>query len=268
MNLREAKLRKASFIALLSALLISDAHAQRDFDRGRGSEWVLLGEQRVGLNVDRDVIRIGLAEGWFRERAFRALHFFAERNDVHLIRLGLRYFNGYSEEMDVDRIIRRGGRLAVDLPGTRSYIQEIELIYRSREGGGRALVKVYGEPARFADRPDRVIPREWDLLGEQRVGFEVDRDVINVRYGEDWYRDRRYRALRFVVDRNDVEMRRIRVTYFNDYQEEIEVNRVIPRDSDLAVDLRGERSYIRFGLAPPRPDPRLRRAGALCRSAG
>jgi hypothetical protein len=47
MNLREAKLRKASFIALLSALLISHAHAQRDFDRDRGGEWVLLGEQRM-----------------------------------------------------------------------------------------------------------------------------------------------------------------------------------------------------------------------------
>jgi hypothetical protein len=245
MNLREAKLRKASFIALFLALLISHAHAQRDFDRDRSGEWVLLGEQRVGFNVDRDVIRIGLAEGWFRERAFRALHFFAERNDVYLIRLGLRYFNGYSEEMDVDRVIRQGGRLAVDLPGTRSYIREIELIYRSREGGGRALVKVYGEPARFADRPDRVIPRDWELLGEQRVSFDVERDVINVRYGDDWYRNRRFRALRFMVDRNDVEMRRIRLTYSNGYEEEIDVNRLIPRDSDLAVDLRGERAYIR-----------------------
>ncbi|HWP25229.1 MAG TPA: hypothetical protein VNL39_02680 [Xanthobacteraceae bacterium] len=238
-------MRKASFIVLFSALLISHAHAQRDFDRDRRGEWVLLGEQRVGLNVDRDVIRVGLAEGWFRARAFRALHFFAERNDVYLIRLGLRYFNGYSEEMDVDRVIRQGGRLAVDLPGTRSYIREIELIYRSREGGGRALVKVYGEPARFADRPDRVIPREWELLGEQRVAFDVDRDVINVRYGDDWYRNRRFRALRFVVDRNDVEMRRIRLVYSNGDEEQIEVNQVITRDSDLAVDLRGERSYIR-----------------------
>ncbi|HXF88711.1 MAG TPA: hypothetical protein VNK48_10190 [Xanthobacteraceae bacterium] len=238
-------MRKASFIALFSALLISHAHAQRDIDRDRSGEWVLLGEQRVGFNVDRDVIRVGLAEGWFRERAFRALHFFAERNDVYLIRLGLRYFNGYSEEMDVDRVIRQGGRLAVDLPGTRSYIREIELVYRSREGGGRALVKVYGEPARFADRPDRVIPRDWELLGERRVSFDVERDVINVRYGDDWYRNRRFRALRFMVDRNDVEMRRVRLTYSNGYEEEIEIDRVIPRDSDLAVDLRGERSYIR-----------------------
>ena len=33
---------------------------------------------------------------------------------------------------------------------------------------------------------------EWVLLGEKSVGFRVDRDVINIGHGEDWYRERRF----------------------------------------------------------------------------
>ena len=30
------------------------------------------------------------------------------------------------------------------------------------------------------------INREWVLLGQQSVGFRVDRDVINIGQSEDW----------------------------------------------------------------------------------
>ena len=45
------------------------------------------------------------------------------------------------------------------------------------------------------DRDDsRARERGWELLGEQRVGFRVDRDVIRIGQSEDWYRTRRYRT--------------------------------------------------------------------------
>ena len=50
-----------------------------------------------------------------------------------------------------------------------------------------------------------------EVIGEERVGFRVDRDVINLRQGEDWYRERRYRTLHFVADGNDIHMMRIRL---------------------------------------------------------
>ena len=36
-------------------------------------------------------------------------------------------------------------------------------------------------------------------LGEKDVGFGVDRDVIRIGQGEDWYRDRRFRTLHFIA---------------------------------------------------------------------
>src|SRR2546429_9003670 len=68
---------------------------------------------------------------------------------------------------------------------------------------------------RDGDRDRGRFDPEWVLLGEKSVGFRVDRDVINIGQGEDWYRDRRFRQLRFVAERNDVYMMSIRLVYIN-----------------------------------------------------
>ena len=47
---------------------------------------------------------------------------------------------------------------------------------------------------------------EWELLGQKRVGFSIDRDIIQVGQSEDWYRTRRFRSLHFQALRNDVHM--------------------------------------------------------------
>jgi hypothetical protein len=57
--------------------------------------------------------------------------------------------NGVIEDLRADQRIPAGGSAEVDLRGARSFIRRIELTYRARPGfGGRALVKVYGEPSR------------------------------------------------------------------------------------------------------------------------
>lgn len=110
--------------------------------------WQLLGQQAVGFGVDRDVIRVDQSLDW-RSRGFDRLHFVAEGNDVHMLSVRVVYVNGYGEDYRVDRLIRAGADLAVDLPGRRSHIREIEMVYRSRPGfGGRASMSVYGESAR------------------------------------------------------------------------------------------------------------------------
>ncbi|MDX2155573.1 MAG: hypothetical protein SFW09_03600 [Hyphomicrobiaceae bacterium] len=115
---------------------------------GRG-DLVPLGQADVGFRVDRDVIRVGQSEDWFRNRGFDKLHFIAENNDVHMMSVRIVYLNGHAEDYAVDRLIRAGGDLILDLRGRRSYIREIEMVYRKREGfGGRALVRVLGEPPR------------------------------------------------------------------------------------------------------------------------
>ena len=115
--------------------------------------WLLLGEKSVGFAVDRDVINVSRSEDWFRDRAFRMLHFVAENNDVHMLSIKLVYFNGHTENIRIDQLIRAGGQLPVDLRGDRSFLRRIEMSYRSRPSfRGQAVVKVFGEPAQRRGR--------------------------------------------------------------------------------------------------------------------
>ena len=121
----------------------------RDDVRARERGWELLGEQRVGFRVDRDVIRIGQSEDWYRSRRYRTLHFMAGGNDIYMMSIRLVYQNGFGEDFRVDRLIREGEELPIDLRGERSFINQIEMVYRARPGfGGQATIKVYGEPSR------------------------------------------------------------------------------------------------------------------------
>lgn len=342
-----------------------------------GDNWEMLGRQTVGFGTDRDSIRISENESFFRDKAFKTLRFAAEGNDVNLISITLVYINGYSEELRVDRTIRRGGDLVVDLPGERSYLRQIDMRYRggvglSIGGGGirlqQATVSVYGERAsrrpppgpepsrplgwievdtrtvslqdnrvefrssrgdgRFGqmkiraenesinlrgvsirfrngevqrerleqrlergqetrpidlsgDRrnvesvivdleprrrpgratlsllaterpgrddgpaPDRYAARGLVLLGEQTVGFTADRDIIQVNDPGDARRERPYRALHLVAERNDIYMRSARVVYMNGYTEDFRVDRMLRAGTDTTIDLRGERAFVR-----------------------
>ncbi|MGE0700601.1 MAG: hypothetical protein AB7O57_16000 [Hyphomicrobiaceae bacterium] len=110
--------------------------------------WQLLGQQSVGFGIDRDVIRVAQGYDW-RDRGYDRLHFVAENNDLHMVSVRVVYQNGYGEDFRVDRLIREGSDLAIDLPGRRSHVREIEMVYRARPGfGGRAAVSVFGESSR------------------------------------------------------------------------------------------------------------------------
>ncbi|HXF53004.1 MAG TPA: hypothetical protein VNK52_02665 [Hyphomicrobiaceae bacterium] len=233
-------------VLALAGMMAGEASAQR----GDRRDWVLLGQQSVGFLVDRDVIRIGQSEDWFRNRSFSALHFEVLQNDIHLQTIRLVYINGYTETLAVDRLIRAGSDLAVDLRGERSYLRQIEMTYRSRPNfRGQAVVRVYGEPARRGapalvrsgpgPRPD------WIVLGRQSVGFGVDRDSIIIGQPEDWFRTRSFRTLYLEVSRNDVHLMDVRIIYLNGYQEEFRVDRLVRQGEVLPIDLRGERSYLR-----------------------
>jgi len=226
-----------------------DRRGDRDDRRARERGWELLGEKTVGFRVDRDVINVGQSEDWFRDRRYRALHFLAGGNDIYMIGIRLVYFNGFGEDFRVDRLIRQGEDLPMDLRGERSYLARIEMTYRSRpDFRGEAMIRVYGEPTRRRgpDLPDaEEAGRGEVLLGEQRVGFRVDRDTINIGQSEDWFRNRAFRSFRFHADGNDVHMMAIRLVYLNGHIEELRVDRQIRAGGDLRVDLRGDRSYIR-----------------------
>jgi hypothetical protein len=242
--------RLASAIAgaLVLALLATDAMAQR---RDRDRDWVLLGQQSVGFRVDRDTIRIAQPEDWYRDRAFRRLHLVAEGNDIHLISLRLIYFNGFSEEYNVDRLIREDRDQEIVLRGDRSFVRAIEMLYRARPGfGGRAVMKVYGEPVR-RDGPGGPPPigdggRDWVELGCKGVSlFRTDRDSIDVGR-----REGRFKAIRLQVRGADVEIFDLRVIYANGAPDDIPVKHFLRQgERTRPLDLRGfERSIRRIDL--------------------
>jgi hypothetical protein len=229
--------RLTSFVALLLALLMTPAAAQR-------GNLILLGQQTVGFGVDRDVINIGRTEDWYRDRWFRALHFAAERNDIHMISLRLVYLNGYVEDFRVDRMIRQGTQLAVDLGGQRSFLRQIEMVYRSRpDFRGQAVVRVYGEPVRFG-RPAGPGPGggRWVELGCQQVNLVgVDRDTIRVGR-----REGRFKAIRLHVRGADVEIRDLRVIYAGGEPDDIRVQHFLRAgERTRPLDLRGWERAIR-----------------------
>jgi hypothetical protein len=124
------------------AVIIPDAMAQR-FDRDdRARRWVELGCQQVSFSGrDRDTIRVGRVEG-----RFRAIRLAARGNDIEVLRLQVVYANGNPDELDVQRVIRRGDRTEpLDLKGRDRAIQRIDMVYRQRgEDRGRATVCAEG----------------------------------------------------------------------------------------------------------------------------
>lgn len=262
--------RRVSALALalvLAGALVTDAIAQRrdwdrdddrgrDGDRGRGrGEWVLLGQHTVGFRVDRDIVRINHPEDWYRERSFRRIHLVAERNDIHLMSVRLVYMNGFSEDFPVDRLIRDGEDQAIDLRGDRRFLQQIELIYRSRPNfEGRAVMKVYGEPSRRGPGggPPPIIGtgpgegRDWVELGCQQVSlFGRDRDSIRVGR-----REGRFKSIRLHVRGADVEMLNLTVVYANGQPDNIPVRRILRQgDRTQPLELQGwERSIDRVDM--------------------
>ncbi len=235
---------------VLAGAVASDALAQpRDrFERegrrgGFDPDWVLLGEKLVGFRVDRDVINIGHGEDWYRERRFRQLRFVADRNDVHMISLRLVYLNGFAEDFRVDRLIRQGDSLPLDLRGERSYIRRIEMVYRSRpDFRGEAVIRVFGEPSRRGPPGPPPFPgpsaggRDWVELGCQQVAL-VGKDRDTVRVGR---REGRFKAIRLHVRGADVEVLNLRVIYANGEPDDIPVKHFLREgERTRPLDLKG-----------------------------
>lgn len=87
----------------------------------------------------------------------------------------------------------------------------------------------------------RAPPSHWVLLGEQTVGFRVDRDTINIGDG-----NARFSQLRIEAEKNDVYLLAMRLVYQNGYAEDFRVDREIKSGTDaLPVDLKGARSYLK-----------------------
>jgi hypothetical protein len=234
--------RMAGALALLLTLMVAPSQAQRG-PGGPEGRWVTLGEKSVGFLVDRDVLRLNRDEGWFsREGPFRTLRFTAEGNDIEMVNVRVVYLNGFAEDFTVNQRIRRGQGISVDLRGDRSYLRQIEFIYRSRLNfKGQATLRVDAEVARRGPPgPPDTGPRV-ELLGSQRVGFNVDRDVLRVGRKEGRFRRIALRALD-----NDIEVLDLKVFYGRGGPpDDVQVRRVLRAGQrSEPIDLRGNEPRV------------------------
>jgi hypothetical protein len=227
-----------SIVAPLVALLVTvpvfldEAAAQRPGDRDRGydrgppgadrggpgadrdrrEEWELLGSTRIGgIGVDRDVIDVGRREG-----RFARISLAAREGSVFLMEVLVVYANNDVQRFDVRQHLREGERTRpIDLEGRGRAIKRIEVAARAGRGfRRRAFLDVYGEMGR-----DR---EEWELLGQQTVGFGVDRDVIRVGR-----REGRFEKILLEVGDNDVEILDLKVFYHRGPPQDVRVREFI-----------------------------------------
>lgn len=217
-----------ALIAAAFALTVAPAAAQR---RGPANDWVKLGEQRVGFNVDRDSIQVGRQEG-----RFRALKLVVRGADIFMIDMKVIYANGEAEDLVVNQPIRAGTETRpLDLRGNARSVQRVDFVYRARPGfSGRATVELFGLAGDdrgggpgFAGPPGppptRIyggeVPRGWVLFGTQTVGFQADRDVI--RLGRDVGR---FQKIALRVQRNDIFLREITIRYSRGEVQRLPIN--------------------------------------------
>ncbi len=84
-------------------------------------------------------------------------------------------------------------------------------------------------------------PGDWEVLGEKRVGFLVDRDVIRVGRSEG-----RFSAIKLRVQDNDIEVLDLKVVYANGQSDTLPVRQFIRQGGETrAIDLKGNARAIR-----------------------
>jgi hypothetical protein len=93
----------------------------------------------------------------------------------------------------------------------------------------------------LADQAFLSAEAEYVLLGEKEVNFLVDRDELVVGP-----KDGKFRRLRFEVEKNDLEMLKVLVTYGNGKIETVPVRHVFKEGSrSRIIDLSGQRRIIK-----------------------
>lgn len=206
-----------------------------------GAGWDEIGRAQIASGDDDVTVRVGRREG-----RFSAIRVRSEGRPVVLRNMTVRFGNGetqtvrLNERMDPGELTR-----PIDIDGDRRAIDRITFRTEDRRGGGRTNLFVYGlERPGGAGRPSDDRRKNWVLLGDQKVNFQTERDVIRVGQNEDWHRTRAFDKLHFVASEGDIQLDEIRVVYVNGYSETIRVGREIRQGQDIVVDLPGRRSYI------------------------
>lgn len=130
-------------ILVLSAMLVvfdcaTAATPQRD--RDHGGRWDYLGQAHVDGRTDHDKISVD-AGG-----SFRAILLEVRDGAVEFNRVVVHFENGGDHDVNIRERIPSGGRTrAIDLPGDRRKIRNVELWYEKANWKRRPTVRLYGQ---------------------------------------------------------------------------------------------------------------------------
>jgi len=100
-----------------------------------------LGERKVDLSVDRDVIGVGRVKG-----RFRALRVSVAESPMEMYDIRVTFGNGEVWSPPTRLLFsKKSWTRRIDLPGDARVVRKVAFVYRSRRAAsGRALVTLYG----------------------------------------------------------------------------------------------------------------------------
>ena len=218
---------RRSFLAGLAGIALAAVAAVP----AQANQWVMLGQQSVGTNPDKDIYYVGADEGRYEALRFRVLG-----NRVAFAEVRVFYGNGTSEFLDVKEHVQAGETTkAYDLKGQHRIIERVEFLYQSEIAwAGKATVQVFG----LKYTGPGPSPGGWTALGKREVSLVVDHDAIMVGGGSG-----KFRAIRFHVTGRPIHLYDIRVTFGNGQVQQYKFNKHIAAGTyssplDLAGDLR------------------------------
>lgn len=214
--------------------------SERDeLETGRGE--VLFGVQRVGLGLDRDVVRVSSNVGKFQRFRLRVLE-----NDVFVNSVSVVYRDGSTDTVAVNAEILRNTTSGWFRISETKFVSEVRLDYRARANfRGRARVELFGE---FAPRwlgangEGRKFNDGWVLLGAQTAGFVgFDDDTVPVGRNKGGFAQVRVSVRDRAITLNELE-----IVYGDGTSDTVPVKaRVNAGSSWGPVDLKGDRRPIR-----------------------
>jgi hypothetical protein len=221
---------KRSIVAGLAGLIAAAAAAVP----AHAKQWVMLGQQTVGHNVDKDVYHVGADEGRYDALRFRVLG-----NGVAFAQARVFYGNGASQVLDVKEHVQAGETTKpYDLEGEHRIIQRIEFLYQTEtKWKGKATVQVFGlkHTGGIVNKPGA-----WEVLGKREVSLILDQDTIPVGVGEG-----AFRKLRFHVSGRPIHLYNIRVRFANGQVQTFAMNTHVAAGAYSPVlDLAGDKRLI------------------------
>ncbi len=130
-----------SFI-LLGFLFISSASAQRGMQKKHQHKpWIKIGSQKVNYKMDRDVIRVGPQDGFFKKLKVQITG-----GTVNMHKVIIEYGNGSKDVIQVrDSFTGGTGSRVIDLPGGNRVIKDITFFYDTKNSSRKkGTVHIFG----------------------------------------------------------------------------------------------------------------------------